>query len=125
MSSSVRKHCPRRLRRVGALGRTQTPGTVALSTVALCPGRVPSGHTLIGLILQRHLGPGLLGLGSEQCSAEGLVEGLVPVGEECAEEGTLGMGQDAVPGERLGECQPDEWGQVTVVGERVRRGGQS
>ena len=70
-------------------------------------------------------GPGAPALASEQRTAEGFVEGLALAGEECAEERALRRSQDAVPGKRLGERQPDERGEVVVIGERMRQRGQA
>lgn len=62
---------------------------------------------------------------AEQQQAQGIVEGLVPAGDERAEEGLLGGGQFGLPGGGLRERQPDERGEGAVVGELVRRGGQA
>ena len=66
----------------------------------------------------------LLSLAKQQ-QAEGFVEGLVPVGEERAEERLLSGGQDSALGRGLRERQPHERGQIAVVDERVRRSGQA
>ena len=60
---------------------------------------------------------------TEQQQAEGFVEGLVPIGQQRAEEGPLGGGQDGALGRSVRERQPDERGEIAVVGERVRRSG--
>src|SRR6266404_4649675 len=50
---------------------------------------------------------------------------MVPVGEESTEEDPLGRSQDRALGGSLAECQADERGEVTLVNERVRRGGEA
>lgn len=62
---------------------------------------------------------------TEQQQAQGFSEGLVPVGDERAEEGPLGGGQFGALGGGLRERQPDERSEIAIVDKRVRRGGQA
>ena len=62
---------------------------------------------------------------TEQQQAQGFAEGLVPVGDERAEEGPLGGGQFGALGGGLRERQPAERSEIAIVDKRVRRGGQA
>src|SRR5215469_1095730 len=66
-----------------------------------------------------------LGSAPEQCSAQGFIEGLMPVSQERTEKVALGRGQYAVLGQRLEERQLHERSEIAVVGEGVRRSGKA